>query len=319
MDADEDPTSGGPAADVCANCGERLYGPFCAACGQRDADLRRPLREMLGEWLGAVVAFDSRMARTFPPLVLKPGFLTEEFLAGRRVRYVHPLKLYLAVSLVFFIGLAMAGYSFIRVGERDDAHVVALNFDRPEEEAPAPPAQGAGEEPSAESGGAASSSGATTGSELADSDGLPVWLAWLGDIAELHEEDPGQLDRLFIDRLAKSVFLLVPVFALLLKPLFRRRRLHYVEHLVFSAHLHSFAFVALLAGMAVNAILRDPQGAGGPVAQVVVLVYTFLALRRVYGDGRLRTAAKMAVLAFAYLPALILTMLITLFLTWLTI
>lgn len=85
---------------ACCNCGDPLAGRYCARCGQRDLDLDRPLGELLADWLGAVVAFDSRLLRTLGPLLMRPGFLTREFLAGRRVRYVDPVKLYLAISLV---------------------------------------------------------------------------------------------------------------------------------------------------------------------------------------------------------------------------
>jgi hypothetical protein len=74
-----------------------------------------------------------------------------------------------------------------------------------------------------------------------------------GPVADLAENDPQRLNRLFTDRLAKSVILLVPIFAALLRGLYRRRR--YVAHLIFSLHLHSFAFLAILVGTGLDLAL----------------------------------------------------------------
>jgi len=111
----------------------------------------------------------------------------------------------------------------------------------------------------------------------------------------------------------------VPVFAALLRVLYRRRR--YVAHLVYSLHLHSFAFLALLVGLVIDLALRalGGEGPGNGVSVLVIAVYSFLALRRVYSEGRILTLAKMAALLIGYLVALIATMILTLALTVVTV
>jgi hypothetical protein len=139
-----------------------------------------------------------------------------------------------------------------------------------------------------------------------------------GPVAELAEIDPDRLNRIFTDRLAKSIILLVPVFAALLRLLYRRRR--YVAHLVFSLYLHSFAFLALLIGLLIDLAMRagEGEGLGNGFSVLVIAVYSFLALRRVYGQGRFLTVVKMAALLIGYLVALIATMILTLGLTAVT-
>ncbi len=87
------------SSPVCPNRGVQLNGPFCASCGQHQRYLDRPLVELLGEALSSFISFDARLWRTLRILLLGPAKLTLEFLAGRRARYVHPLKLYLATRL----------------------------------------------------------------------------------------------------------------------------------------------------------------------------------------------------------------------------
>ena len=277
---------------LCPNCSAILDGSFCVSCGQRQVDLDQPFRDLAGEAMESFLSFDTRILRTLWPLIRRPGLLTEDFLAGRRARYVHPFKLYFAFSVALFLGLAMSGYSVIQIGESEDI-VSGVQFEMSDEEK--------------------------------DDDGAEVSVEpsflerILGPVAELAENDPDRLNRIFTDRLAKSIILLVPVFALLLLALYRGRR--YVAHLVFSLHLHSFAFLVLVVGLVIDLAVRAPEESrpGNGLAVLVIAIYTFLALRRVYGQGRFITVIKMLILLLGYLVALIVTMILTLALTVVTV
>ena len=281
-----------PEVQQCPNCSAALSGPFCASCGQRQMDLDQPFRDIAGEAMESFLSFDTRILRTLWPLIRRPGLLTEDFLAGRRACYVHPFKLYFAFCVLLFLGLAMSGYSVIQIGEAEDV-VTGVRFEVSDGE------------------------GTEDASEAPDE---PSFLARvLTPIGDLAENDPARLDRIFTDRLAKSIILLVPVFALLLLAIYRGRR--YVAHLVFSLHLHSFAFLALVVGLvidlAVGASAESRPGNG--LAVLVIAAYSFLGLRRVYGQGRFLTVMKMVFLLFGYLVALIATMILTLALTVVTV
>ena len=276
----------------CPNCLTALTGPYCSSCGQRQMDLDQPFREIAGEAMESFLSFDTRIVRTLWPLIRRPGLLTEDFLAGRRARYVHPFKLYFAFCVLLFLGLAMSGYSVIQIGEPEDI-VTGVRVGVSEEEGVEEAAE-ASEEPSF----------------------LARVLTPIGDLAE---NDPDRLNRIFTDRLAKSIILLVPVFALLLLALYRGRR--YVAHLVFSLHLHSFAFLTLVVGLVIDLVVgaTEESRPGNGLAVLVIAIYSFLALRRVYGQGRFLTVMKMVFLLVGYLVALIATMILTLALTVVTV
>src|ERR1700726_63581 len=90
------------APKTCRNCGAPVAGAYCSTCGQ-ETKLRLPtLREFLREAAGRYVAFDGRFWRTVFALLTRPGFLTREYLAGRRRRYIRPARLYLFATLIFF-------------------------------------------------------------------------------------------------------------------------------------------------------------------------------------------------------------------------
>ncbi|HEU4882157.1 MAG TPA: DUF3667 domain-containing protein [Longimicrobium sp.] len=95
-----------PAAssDACASCGAALLGDFCHACGERrvqpdELTLRAFAREVASE----VGDLDSRTYRSLRLLITRPGFLTAEFVAGRRRAYLGPLKLFLAAFAAILV------------------------------------------------------------------------------------------------------------------------------------------------------------------------------------------------------------------------
>src|SRR6187399_3118800 len=82
------------AAHACANCGAPMHGPYCYACGQPEKGLIRQLASVMSDVLDTVFNIDSRVFRSMFPLYLRPGYLTLEYFAGRRVRYVTPFRLF---------------------------------------------------------------------------------------------------------------------------------------------------------------------------------------------------------------------------------
>jgi hypothetical protein len=94
------------ASARCPNCGEDVLGRFCHGCGQRHRETPS-LRRFVAEGIGEILSFDGRFWRTLRPLLFQPGRLSAEYLAGRRARYVPPVRLYLIVSLVYFAAFTL--------------------------------------------------------------------------------------------------------------------------------------------------------------------------------------------------------------------
>lgn len=102
----------------CSNCGATLTGPFCHICGQRDDDFKRPIWSLFREILDNVFSSDSRLFKTLFLLVLVPGGLTRAFAQGRRAQFVPPLRLYITVSIMFFVIVAIADVLILDIDVR---------------------------------------------------------------------------------------------------------------------------------------------------------------------------------------------------------
>jgi hypothetical protein len=241
-------------------------------------DHRVPLRVLVADALGDLLAFDSRILRTLRPLFLRPGFLTAEWCRGRRVPYVPPLRLYLFVAAVFFLVLAGTDSSFVVI-EGDETDQEPATLDTAAEGTAPVEADPAGPEASGEG----------------------TWLDRLFEsrMGPALMRGPDVFQDRFVDRLGRLSLLLPPVFGLLLALVYLRRRRLLVEHLMFSFHFHAFAFLVL----AVVALV--PTGAWrrglAALAIAILVAYLFLALRRVYGGRRWVTAGRVGTLGLAYL------------------
>ena len=87
----------------CENCGAPLTGEFCGQCGQHAIDYRRSIFRVVVDAADSFLNWDTKFLHSMNQLLIRPWQLTNDFNAGRRARYVHPLRLYLIASVVFFL------------------------------------------------------------------------------------------------------------------------------------------------------------------------------------------------------------------------
>ena len=108
---DTTPTAPLSTGGNCENCGSALLGEFCYACGQPVKGLVRHFTTIIGDFADTVLNWDARLPRTLWPLFVKPGWLTREYFAGRRVRYVSPVRLFVTLAIVtFFVAQLMLSF-----------------------------------------------------------------------------------------------------------------------------------------------------------------------------------------------------------------
>lgn len=110
-----------PAYTHCKNCGERLQGMYCSRCGQYALDIEQPFWKYIRQYFENVYQFDSKVWQTLWLLFRRPGLLTCEFNAGKINSYVHPFRLYMFISVVFFTLFFMFASDIARRSVREIA------------------------------------------------------------------------------------------------------------------------------------------------------------------------------------------------------
>lgn len=296
------------ANTACRNCGAALTGPYCATCGQEARERIVPFLWFASEQLHDFFSFDTRFFSTLGWLIRRPGFLTNEYVAGRRARYMAPLRLYLIVSFLFFFTLTLL--------QVDTSGIVRMNTTG--DLAPADSIAMAPPDDRTQT----ARSDSTAPLELEDQ---RFWLKRrLDEGGQKMRDDQAGFTQDLVRRIPSMMFFLLPVFALVLKLLYVRRGTLYAQHFVFALHIHAFAFLillvlwmlALLGVPFLKARTEDGVDLMNVLFLIGVWIHLFLAMRRVYRQSRITTSLKLVMLTLLYMlifgAALITTAFITL-------
>lgn len=99
--------------EFCLNCGTKLLDTFCHHCGQKDIPQRQTLGELWTNFISSFWSYEGKFFRTTKYLITKPGFLAQEYCAGKRESYYHPARMYVFISFVFF-------FAFFSITDFDD-------------------------------------------------------------------------------------------------------------------------------------------------------------------------------------------------------
>jgi hypothetical protein len=97
----------------CLNCGTTVYGKYCHICGQENVVPKETFWSMFIHFFYDITHFDSKFFESIKDLIFRPGFLSKEFNRGRRASYLHPVRMYVFTSAIFFLVF----FSFIKPGE----------------------------------------------------------------------------------------------------------------------------------------------------------------------------------------------------------
>jgi hypothetical protein len=288
----------------CQNCGEALAGPYCSACGQHDVDYHRSIGPVVEDALEGFLHFDGKFFRSVRYLFTRPGYLTKEFIAGRRMSYMHPLRFYIFASFLFF------ATGFLTDHRPTAAEKAALKAKSEETARKATEEAGKLKADLELDGDAAKGADASPGANGVTLSAEPSsrW-GWLNRKLRMAYSSDGHLDKKALSAeikhlLPTMLFLCLPFFAAVLKAVYLRSRRLYIEHLIFALHVMTFVFLAsLFAELAqrLGALVGDgtEQFVGlGTFLAGAWLIYR--AFRVVYGQGRWKTLFKMALITGVY-------------------
>lgn len=290
------------ASPPCLNCGDTTPGNYCPVCGQRRGDIRVSLRRLLADVLEDQLSISAALPRTLAAVLFRPGHATNEYLRGRIASYIAPFRLYLVSSLIFFLLLSLLN----RVGDISQARERNLPADTLTSIATSPDSAGggvtAGAGPDSTSASQVQLGRTVTFSMDGDSLGRltgiePLDRALRERLRRLGEMEGSEVAEAILpgvlDRLPVAVFLLVPLFAFMLKLLYIRTGRYYIDHFIFALHVHAFAFILFTLMMPVpDAVSR--------YTTLILLVYLVLAMKRVYAQGWPRTIFKWLTLSGMY-------------------
>lgn len=297
-----------PPLTHCENCGTFLPGRYCPNCGQPAIDYRRSFRHVIADILDSFLSWDSKILATFGLLLTRPWKLTNEFLAGHRVRHLNPLRLYLLVSVLFFFVVNYAerraeGTHFQPVVMDDDENSLKAHEPKP---GATPPIDRPGDE----------FNDGKPHLMFGDNSDRPktTFELWLNQRLEEKIGKNGDKGKFFLHSLMQNLpymmLACIPLFAFLLKILYFFRRIFYIDHLIYALHIHSFFYSAILViGTTAYFLKRYVPGIEPLVVAILIctmIAQVIISIRLVYRQGWVLSLLKFFLGGFAYLVVLLL-------------
>lgn len=274
------PSDGFPS---CPNCEQPLEARFlyCPNCGEKNSDHRQSIKHLFEELFEHTIHFDSKIWRTLKSLYTRPGALPVMYNQGKRTSFVAPLRLYIFVSFIFFLVIPTSGTQDETKAGPPSHDKVSFTF------------------------------GPIKSQEL-----IGLNEQQIDELMVQKNMKPTGMRRHMVHHIAQYangglnfyeeflhkwfktlsylMFLLMPLFALFTYLLFAKPRIFFVEHLVFALYFHSFylSFLALSKGFALLFHFPLFFSPAILVCLFFILVYLFVGLRTMFGQGVAITALK---------------------------
>jgi hypothetical protein len=336
-DITKPPTPTAPPAEsqpgqVCENCGAPLYGKYCYACGQPTTGMVRHFGSIISDIADSVLNIDERVFRTLLPLYLRPGQLTLDYFEGKRARYVTPFRLVFFLAIVAFFSIQLtirAGYGHL------PAKSIAISTSMGKPTVSVVPTPKQMQAPISSDGDAFSHGNITLGDKVIwNRDSKPFKVGWLPDVVmdwvnddlianaqqQLYAMNAGSWAdqqsarrKFTLGMFAAAptvLFVLLPVFALMLKIFYIFKRRLYMEHLIVAMHSHAFLMLSMLVLVALDLLrglivphaqwMRLPFILLHMAVWIWLFVYLWLMQKRVYRQGWFMTSLKYWSLGFCY-------------------
>ena len=336
----------------CLNCHIAVKGRFCHRCGQENIEPKESVWDLIAHFFKDITHFDGKFFSTVKYLFKKPGFLSKEYMIGRRASYVNPVRMYIFTSAFFFFiffsfmkldkkalvnDVNMNGKTFAQIEAMDslafDAFTKNVNKEDGKPALPMTRPEFKKYFDSSALKGTISFTN-TNYTSKAEYDSVHAsgnkdnWLRrqLIYKQIELnekyHNQGGGQAIKDFADILLHSLpqifFILLPIFALILKLLYiRRKEFYYVNHGIFSIHFYIFSFITMLILFGLVALNDKLHWTVLTIMQVLIgfgiYFYLYKAMRIFYRQRRGKTVIKFIILCFSLFITIMLLFLIFIF------
>jgi hypothetical protein len=306
--------------ESCLNCGRKLAEEdnFCANCGQKNQDNYVSAYRLIADFFTNYFSLDSRFGRTFKPFFTKPGFVTEEFVQGRRVQYAHPVRWYLVFSVLHFFFLSFVyerneNLEMVKVSGNEDRNTISFQNSDEWDSLSAEEHLKAALEivPHPDSSYTIPYEAISRLEEHTELTQTQIYDTLQLDRGTFKERIIGSqmikfgrlrvqdINREIVRNLSIIAFFLLPVYAFILKIFFWRKGL-YIKHLIHSLHIHAFVWILLTISY-IPVLFFDYKG---PLFFLItfglLFFYLIISCRRLYQQRYFILITKLFGIGFIY-------------------
>lgn len=274
----------------CKNCDNEFSGNYCNSCGQSSKDFDRPVSVLVVDAMANMWAFDTRLWKSLKSILFKPGEMALDYIAGKRVRYMPPFRLYLFISFIFFL--------LLKLSANADTNIKLITIKDK--------AENAGNEQVVNVDEAIKVVSDQKKDEVKES------------VNNNNLEDIISNKELYLSRfftyMSWALIVMMPVYSMLLWFLFRKHQKHYLAHFIFSLNQHAFLFFILSVLIIISLIFPHKQTMYEAWLLLVFPVYLFAGGRKLYNAKWRKIIFRMSAAFFIYQLIIVLVIALVLYL-----
>ncbi len=301
---------------TCLNCNENFPASsnFCPNCGQSKTSSIISFKELVADFLSSLISFDAKVFTTIPKLLFQPGKLTKEYIDGKRTSQLSPFRLYLFLSVVLILLISSVlknNDQIFQINANETSAIIdSLNHLIHSDTTIADSVDLKKIKTNSTSNGTVNLDvGDIQTLDLLDksnkmiangysideaTDSLLVnygfWRRFtIKQTLKLQHNEGEGMTRVFLKTSSYAMFIFLPLFALILKILYRRRKRFYIEHVIFTLHFFCFIFFVLMLFVLLN-LVTDIVPAWILIS--LIIIYLYLAMKKFYMQSWGKTFAK---------------------------
>lgn len=282
-------------AERCLNCGQHLdiSDRFCSYCGQKNSSKTLSLKELLLEFFSGLISYDSRFRKSLSALACSPGKLSEEYIEGKRVKYVNPFRFFISTAIVFFLMvswinrdelLEVKGLPLENRKENSEIFKSELGF---KENSVAAKITDYVQDHTQ-----ARYSEAMVSLKLEESLTHRIMFDFIYGYNRL-VEDPAGFINFLLPKLPFFLFFFIPIFTLFSWLLYLRNKTAYVHHLIFNYNQQTVYLILLFLAFIIDYVSLW-------IWLLLYIFYLYKSMRRFYRQSRFKTLLKQMILMLCY-------------------
>lgn len=296
----------------CLNCNSELSenANYCSSCGQKaDSPIIR-FKDFIKDAFEDYFSIDSKIFKSLIPLIFKPGFLSIEYIKGKRSSYIPPFRMFLIISVLYFLFLSVTEEKddFIKIQEtktEDSKDTIAGAI--PKKEDVNISFDGVGDSKMAL---VMQSLKDSTEQEYISKHGLKAYVdSVFADENLLYRfisrkfyamylTDGKNFGELMFSTVQKLVFIMAPIMAFILLIIYYRKKIFYMQHLIFAFHFHAFVFFMLLLD---DSLLHLLGNWTSTIVTLSIIIYLYIAIKKVYQQSWMKSFLKFTLLFMGYI------------------
>ncbi len=277
---------------TCLNCGATVLGRYCQQCGQENVEVKESFFHLVAHFIEDLTHFDGKFFKTLRLLLFKPASLTKLYMEGKRATYLHPIRMYLFISAIFFLIIFSGKHETspvtIPMNSTSESHITI-----------------GGDSVKYKTIAAYDSAQRKLTIQKRDKWIKAKFIKQTIYLEQKYKGNAGGLGSALMEQFqhyfSRMLYISLPIFAFFLWVLYKRNKsFYFVDHVIFSIHIYCAFFIFLFLfetfNLVTESLLHKTYDMVNLAVFCILELYLYKSLRNHFNQSRRKTIFKFLLL-----------------------